>query len=158
MSIHDLVVVWPNDGLRASYHEDMAAVKDALRWLGFATIEGTISSGSALDMRGFGAKFLGRLSIDGAVSVITPGIAIDIPTTLYALQYARRITQIGRVAVDSATKEKLRRRRYQEMIGRFQAIMTLHLEANDAKGHDHQVHFTSVQDLGKTLEAIVPQG
>ncbi|HLZ82600.1 MAG TPA: hypothetical protein VKQ54_03465 [Caulobacteraceae bacterium] len=161
LPIRHFVSVRPIDGLKESYGDDFGRLQDALRALGYGLVRGAILQAIPQDLREFGAHFLGRLQADGTSVVIEPGILVEIPTTLYALQHSPRIRRIDDAPVgpppNAAVVDRLRRRRYSYMLDRFGRLLQYYMSGADAKGHLHQVHYVGVDDLPALLERLVSE-
>jgi hypothetical protein len=158
LPIRHFIAVKPVSGLNAAPDADFKALRETLAGAGYALMAGNIRQANPQDMRDFGVNLLGRVSADGASSVVEPGIVLDIPTTLYALQYSPRILRIdnlGGVGGDRGAIERLRYRRYDHMIERFAAILDYYLRNADNKGHVDQVHFVDVRALPDLLARLV---
>jgi hypothetical protein len=153
-----LIAIKPASGLNAAPDTDFKVLRETLADAGYAVVQGHIQQANPQDMRDFGVNLLGRVNPSGAVEVVDPGIVLDIPTTLYALQYSPRILRIDSlsgIGGDRAVTERLRHRRYDHMIDRFAAILAFYLRNADNKGHIDQVHFVEIGLLPDLLERLV---
>ena len=159
LAIRHFVAVRPIDGLKESYDDDFGRLQAALKALGYGLVRGAIHQATPQDLRQFGAQFLGRLQPDGACAAIEPAIVVEIPTTLYALQYSPRIRRIDDAPIgpgpNSAVVDRLRRRRYSYMLDRFGRLIQYYMNGADARGHLHQVHFVGVDELPGLLPRLV---
>jgi hypothetical protein len=159
LKIRHFVAVEPVSILAETPEEDFDLLERTLADHGFRTTKGTIHQANELDMRKFDVGFLGRIQPDGSLEIVEPGVVIDIPTTLYALQYSPRVLRIddgpaGRPQ-GAAVLDRLRRRRYGNMLDRFNRIMRHFLRRGDARGHERQVHFVTLAELPALLETLV---
>jgi hypothetical protein len=158
--IRHFVAVQPISFLDETPEADDRRLASTLADIGYRTTNGIISKESALDMRVFGGNFLCRLRPDDSFELVLPGIVIDIPSTLYALQYSPRVMRIGRAQLGRlhgrASLDQLRRRRYSDMLDRFNGIMDYYLDQDDARGHASQVHFVTLDELPALLATLVP--
>ncbi len=101
MDISHMIAVRPNGGLTHSYSEHTKKLDEELEKLGlrlqFATIPKREKEFE--DMRDFGGQFLVRIGKPGdAVTFVEPGIVVDTPTTLYALQFSPRVRRLNRLS------------------------------------------------------------
>ena len=157
LKLAHFVAVKPPSGLDAAQNDDFVALERALAAAGYAYVSGAIRQHYDHDLRDFGVKVLCRVGTDGAVELIDPGIVIDLPTTLYALQHSPRIERIDRGAArgaDDRVVQRLRRWRYEHMIQRFDVLMKHHLRNCDNKGHIDKVHFVDIAGLADLLRRI----
>ncbi len=159
LPIRHFVAVRPPSGLNAAQDDDLAALRAMAGSAGYSLLSGNIRQADQHDMRDFGVTLLGRPGPDGVPEAVSPGIVIDLPTTLYALQYSPRIMRIDQLGVGAADRpaiERLRRRRYDHMIGRFAAILDYYLRNAENRGHGDQVHFIDLAALPELLGRLVP--
>ena len=110
-------------------------------------------------MRPFGVDFLCRIQPDDSLEIVEPGVVIEIPTTLYALQYSPRVLRIddGPAVQGGAVLDRLRQRRYANMLDRFTRIMGHFLRRGDAKGRERQVHFVPFAELPALLQTLAAE-
>jgi hypothetical protein len=159
--IGHFVAVQPISFLDETPEADNRRLQRILADNGYRTTKGTIGQVEELDMRPFGVEFLGRIQPDGSLDIVEPGIVIDIPSTLYALQYSPRVLRIDDGPAGgtqgAAVLDRLRRRRYSNMLNRFNRIMRQFLRRGDAQGHARQVHFVTLAELPALLETLVAE-
>ena len=162
LKIRHFVAVEPAGILAETPSEDFDRLRTTLSAHGYRITKGAIHQANDLDLRKFDVDFLGRVQPDGSLEIVEPGVVIDIPTTLYALQYSPRVLRIDDGPMGGpqggAVLGRLRRRRYTHMLDRFNRIMRHFLRRDEAKGHGHQVHFVKLTDLPALLETLVLDG
>lgn len=150
LKIAHFVAVKPASGLNAHADDDIATLEATLKNGGYSLASGAIRKANPQDMRDFGVKLLCRMSNNDFDDPINPGIVIDLPTTLYALQHSPRIERIERAGsgrLDDCHVQRLRSWRYEQMIERFETLMRYHIRNAENKGHINQVHFVDVANL-----------
>lgn len=159
LPIAHFVAVQPVDGLRGAYDQDVQALERTLAARGLVTMSGAIQQADENDMRSFGAKFLARAGADGPPVPASPGIVLDIPTTLYALQHSPRIARLDRMPrTPGWTVAALKRRRYDHMLHRFGRLLDYFLNRAEHQGHAHQVHYVSLGELPALLDRLLAAG
>jgi hypothetical protein len=160
LSIDDLVVVEPVETLAESEWRDRKLLEATLADHGYGMRKGVIPYVDPQDLRAFGGNFLGRVQADGSLEVVQPAIVIDMPTTLYALQYSPRVMRIGDDPLGAAQNRtllaRLRRRRYYDMLSRFYRIMHYLIDRGEAKGQADHVHFVKLAELPGLLNRLAP--
>ena len=157
LKLAHFVAVRPASGLDASADDDFATLDATLDAAGFTLASGSIRKVNPQDIRDFGVKLLCRKLPAGGAELVDPGIVIDLPTTLYALQHSPRIERIdrgGSRGIDDDIVQRLRRWRYEHMIQRFDVLMKHHVRNCDNKGHVGKVYFVGIAELADLLRRI----
>lgn len=153
------IAVYPADSLQKSQEAEWARLLAFLETRKLCLVEGKIPSMDTDEQRPFFAKFLARKNSDGTYVVIKPGIVVDIPTTLFALQYSPRIMTIRkqyRDPADRAFRDELIHRRYKDMMARFERVLHSIKDMLGAKGFDDQVQVVTLEELPALLDEILP--
>jgi hypothetical protein len=161
LRIRHFVAVEPVETLAETESNDRRRLEATLADHGYGMRKGVIPYVDEQDLRPFAGNFLGRVGPDGSFELVQPAIVIDMPTTLYALQYSPRVIRIGDnplgVPEDRTVLARLRRRRYYEMLDRFYRIMRYLMDRSDARGRDDRVHFVKLAGLPDLLNRLVAQ-
>jgi hypothetical protein len=159
LRIGHFVAVEPVETLAETEPRDRKRLEDTLIGHGYGMRKGVIPYVDEQDLRQFVGNFLGRVEPDGSFELVQPAIVIDMPTTLYALQYSPRVMRIGdnplRAAQDRTVLTRLRRRRYYDMLDRFYQLMNYLMDRSDARGHDDHVHFVKLAGLPSLLDDLM---
>jgi hypothetical protein len=104
------------------------------------------------DMRDFGASLLGR---DG--ELVEPAVVLEIPSTLYALQYAPRMRRLEKRVQDGIARQVvdvLRERHLKAMLESFAKNMNFQIDHDKRKGDPNRFHMVTLGELGAALRAI----
>src|SRR5262245_7597390 len=152
--IEHYVAVSPPGGLTRSQSEDAMELERALAsWglrLHFATIQRLPDDDE--DMRDFGASLLGRSG-----ELVEPAVVLEIPSTLYALQYAPRMRRLEKRMHDGISRQvldALRERHLKAMLESFAKNMSFQIDHDKRKGDPDRFHMVTLNELGDALRAI----
>jgi hypothetical protein len=151
MQIGHYFAVSPPGGLMKSQGDDTRALQEALasRGLGlrFATIQRLPND--AEDMRDFGASLLLR-----GGELVEPVVVMEIPSTLYALQYAPRLRRLDKRVHDGVAKQVLdvlRQRHLQAMLASFAKNMSFQIDQDKRKEEPNRFHMITLDKLDDEL-------
>jgi hypothetical protein len=155
--IRHFIAIRPPSGLMQSRTQDDGTLSARLDDLGFNLMDASIEGRDTQDLRNYGAKFLVRKAANGGSKPSDLGVVMEIPSTLYALQYAPRIlridAQLRTTPVRQELLERLKRARFQDMIERFHRLMRFYLNhpAREAEVGVRKFRFVTLDQLPNTL-------
>jgi hypothetical protein len=160
MRIGRFFAVWPPGELADADSYDEDALARTLRGMGLRTEFATIKKrpGDEGDMRDFGGRFVVRDTPRGQpIEFIEPAIIIDIPTTLYALQFSpriRRLHSLGPGRFD-AVRDARRRRLLELMRHSFERNLRYQLEQETDRSLHSRFHLLDLAGLPAELNRVM---
>jgi hypothetical protein len=101
IDIKHVIFVRPPGDMIDSYPQDSGALEEALKKAGLRTVLVTVQKrkDEFQDMRDFSGFMLAYAGAkDEPVRFVEPGIMVDMPTTLYALDYSPRVQKLNRLS------------------------------------------------------------
>src|SRR5262249_57581437 len=104
------------------------------------------------DMRDFGASLLGRSG-----ELVEPAVVLEIPSTLYALQYAPRMRRLEKRMHDGISRQvldALRERHLKAMLESFAKNMSFQIDHDKRKGDPNRFHMVTLNELADALPPI----
>jgi hypothetical protein len=153
-----LVSVLPPGGLGQKYIDDNKALEDALKRLGYRLQDITIPKrdGEERDMRNFGGKLLVHDTAEAdRTSVVEPGILIDMPATLYALQFSPRVRRLNAQMTALPVVETLKQRLLTQMQESFKHNLDYQFRMEPDAGMAPPFRFVAIGQLEDTLKQLV---
>lgn len=157
LTIRHMIAVRPSGDLSDTHDSDRAALIGTLLKLGLRTKDVTIPkrTGDTQDMRAFGGQLLAYPGADSEpVKFVEPGILIDIPTTLYALQYSPRVLRLNKSRAPREIIEGRKKLLLQQMLTSFDVNLRYQLNQEPGAGRTMPFYFVSIAELPEQLRKL----
>lgn len=158
LKVDHFIAVRPPDLATSTYLDDTRTLNDALLRLNLGLRFSTIQKrpDEPLDIRDYGGQFLVR--DQGKGDFVEPGIIVEIPTTLYALQFVPRIRKIEEVQAERRDNVRAvvdqKRRRLTNMLERFEVNLRYQIEHDHNAAKGGRVQIIDLPQLEATFRAI----
>jgi len=157
LTIRHMIAVKPSGRLNDTHDADVSALDQTLKDLGLRTQFVTVPKrpGDSQDMRDYG----GQLLIydgprEGPVEFVEPGVLIEVPTTLYALQYSPRVRRWNSPGIPRHIGDAHRQRLLNEMQAAFERNLQYQLRAEPEAGRHIPFYFVSIAELPEQLRKL----
>lgn len=157
LTVRHMIAVRPSGGLADTHDADRAALTETLRKHGLRAKDVTIPkrTGDTQDMRNFGGQLLAYPGAESdPVEFVEPGILIDIPTTLYALQYSPRVLRLNKSRAPRDIIEARKKLLLQQMLASFDVNLRYQLNQEPGAGRKMPFYFVSIAELPEQLRKL----
>jgi hypothetical protein len=154
MEIGHYFAVEPPGGLMKSQLDDTQEFQKMLASRGLGLLFATIQRrpDDAQDMRDFGASLLLRSG-----QLVDPAVVMEIPSTLYALQYVPRMRRLDKRELGgfaTGALEVLRQRHFRALLASFDKNMKFQISQDKIGQEPERFHYITVDKLDDELRKI----
>lgn len=159
IDIKKVIFVRPPGDMIDSYPQDSGALEEVLKKAGLRTVLVTVQKrkDEFQDMRDFSGFMLAYAGVkDEAVRFVEPGIMVDMPTTLYALEYSPRVQKLNRLS-GILPHEALRARKrtmLRNMLAAFERNLNYQLEQERPPARMNAFRIVDVTGLEPALREM----